>query len=225
MEAAIEQVREQLRQARRAADFTGLLAAHKEIGRLCALKGAYAEAAASLEKAAQVAGYLGKPNEAEALYHSLVAIQEQAGDPHGVIDAYCLLFLLMSVKGDIARARQYSEVRLGLVARQMGKTHLSMAELMQYESAASSKKLERINGRYARLLRGEEEPTIPDEYAEACDSLVQLCLIEGRYDDALHYVSACEQAMRDAGPWVSANGIKIVSDLKQVVADRAREDG
>ena len=221
---AIKQTQELLRDKRRDGDFAGQLAIYKELGRLWALQGAYTEAAGNLEKAARVAEYLAMPNETEAIYQSLIAIYEHAGDRDAVIKVYGLLHIHWNLMREVARARQYNEVRLELVAKQIGKPHPSFEERLQYELAFSSKDLDSKRKQYTRLLKGDEAPTVPDEYVEACDFLVKECLIEGQYDDALHYASTCEQAMENPGAWASPEGIESIRNLKQMVEQKRRED-
>jgi tetratricopeptide (TPR) repeat protein len=217
---AVDQLEEQLRLQRRAFDFVGQLATYKQLGHFRAIRGAYGEAAQALERAAQVAEYLNRPNEEEAIYHSLIAIHEQAGDPEAVIGVYSRLHIHWTMLEDPLRASEYNSVRLELVAQRIGKTRPAVVERLQYEYALAARDLEHRKQRYAKLLRGEEEPTVPDEHVVACDCLVGECVAAGRYGEALRYVSACENTMLGLGAWATGEGIASIRSLKQMIAQK-----
>lgn len=222
-EEALEQVWERLRSMRRKGNFEGQLSTYKELGSLLSRQNRIKEAAEVLEKAARVANYLHKPNETEAIYQSLIAVYELAGDSESVIRVYSLLHIHFNMLGDHARASQYNKVRLELVAKLIGKNNPSFEERFKFEAAIASKSVEQVKEQYARLLRGDDEPTVPDEHVEACNFLVSACLTEKRYEDALQYVSTCQKAMQNLGIWASPKGIEKIQELKQMVEQKKNE--
>lgn len=220
--AAIRHAEGRLKLLRSQMEFTGQIAAYKELARLKVGQGMYSEAAEDLLKAAKIAEYLDRPNEVEALHHALIALYEQAGNPDGVIETYGLLHIYFDLMDDRERAVQYNQVRLDLVAKQIGKSDPPFEERFNYEFQQSARSLNRQRERFTRLLNGVEEPTIPDEHAEACNFLVTDCLSRNEIDEALHHVTVCERAMQSHGPWVTGDGIEHVRQLRDMVDQRRR---
>jgi hypothetical protein len=221
VDAEILQTQERLQRARRAQDFDQQLAAYKDLARLWNLQRAHDKAADSLEKAEHVADYLGKPSEIEAIYLALIATYEDAGDYDGQIRTYGLLHIHWNLVGNLARALQYNETRLKLVAQQIGKKSPSSEERFKYEFDLASRELRRSTEQCARLVSGAVEPTVPDEHVEACRCLVETCLREERPQDALEWVSTCERTMRGLGAWVTPKGVEDVRGLRRMIEQSA----
>ncbi len=215
----IEKALGQLKNLRSAGDFEGQLNAYRELGRLHAQHKEYAQAAGYLEKAARVANYLKKDNAYEDVCQSLIAVYQAGGDRDAVLDIYSRLHLHFNMT-DHAKSAQYNKIRLDLVAERMGKKNPDMSARFRIESELAGKSLAKRKADYLKLLRGESEPTVPDEYIEACHMLVMDCMMEGKSGDALKHIANCERIMRDAGKWATPKGKEALKDLRQQVEKR-----
>ena len=220
----VEKALERLKNLRNTGDLEGQLATYKELGRLYSLQEEYETAANYLEKAARVADYLKKSNAFEDICLSLIAIYQINEATDAVIDVYSRLHVFLNLSHDVERASQYNHVRLDLVAQQIGKKNPDFFERFRYEAKIASANIDKLKGSYARLLRGEIEPTVPDEYTEACYFLVDECSREGDYDAAMKYIADCERIMRNSGIWSTPAGLAYLQQLKQAVEKNRHGD-
>jgi hypothetical protein len=218
----IENALVRLKNLRNKGDFEGQLAVFKELGRLYAIQKDYTMATDYLEKATQVADYLKKSNTYEDICLSLIAIYQMNNDNEAILDVYSRLHIHFNLEDDRERATQYNNIRLDLVAKQMGKKNPDFFERFNFESKISAKYIDKHRIYYRRLLEGKIEPTIPDEYTEACYFLVNDIEQKNKFDKAMKYITMCEQLMRHPGIWVSQKGIEYIQQLKQEVEKRRR---
>lgn len=224
MATVIEELVARLANERLRFDFPAQLQTYIELARAELGERSFSEAAAYLRKAASVADYLDESNTHVSILKSLIAVNEQAENLDGMISAYGSLHIHYNLRNEHETATQFNRIRLDLVAKRIGIDNPTMDDRMQYEYERGCKENDIRRAKSQRLMEGSELPTVPDEHYNACFFAVQDLLTESEFDAALDCVDTCEKTMRAQGQWATADGIRSVAGIRELVEKRRRAD-